>query len=73
MADATLFHRQGITVDVRPGPPPVDQSQEVAQLAARVQALTQQVQQLTAEKDALAAKIATALPDIERARAALAA
>jgi hypothetical protein len=53
MAQVTIFKPAEITVQVIDGNPPVDQSAEVAALQAQVQALT-------AERDALLAKIAAA-------------
>ena len=49
MAQVTVYADAGITVDVKPGSPPADQSAEVA-------ALTQQVATLQGKLDQLAQK-----------------
>lgn len=53
MAQVTVFKDASITVQVIDGNPPVDQTAEVAALTASLAAMT-------AERDALAAKIANA-------------
>jgi len=54
MADITIYKPAGLQVVVVDGDPPVDQSALVAQLQADLSAMT-------AARDALAAKIATAV------------
>ncbi len=60
MADITIYKPAGMTVDIKEGDPPVDQSAQVA-------ALTQQVADLTAKIDA-ARTAAQAAKDADAAR-----
>lgn len=53
MADITIFKPASVTIEVIDGPPPVDQSAQVAQL-------TGDLAVMTAQRDALVAKIAAA-------------
>lgn len=53
MADITIYKAPAITVSVIDGEPPVDQTVQVAELTASLVAMT-------AERDALAAKISAA-------------
>lgn len=57
MGQVTVFHDADITVTVIDGPPPVDQTALVATLTASLAAMT-------AERDALIAKIAAAEADL---------
>lgn len=56
----TVFKPAEITVSVIDGPPPVDQSAEVAALTAQVAALTGELEAVQASNADLAAKIVAA-------------
>jgi hypothetical protein len=67
MAQVTVFKDADITVTVIDGPPPVDQTAEVAALTEQVATLTSTLAIRTAERDALTTKLALVKADVDKA------
>lgn len=58
MAQVTIYKDATVTIDVVDGPPPVDQSAQIATLTAEVATLTEQLAAANAKIDAAKAALA---------------